>query len=105
MIWKHTFGETRAQETRNLLDQSITGDEGIVFSSQFLDELLVLVELLQVIRGHGVHAVMLGTVNVVLVTEDAVQRTFGQVPLYSVIGILDRSHTRCSYLGGVQWVA
>lgn len=65
------LGETRAEETGDLLDERIGGDERIVLARKLLDELLVLVELLQVVRGHGVDAVVLGTVNVVLVTEDA----------------------------------
>lgn len=66
-----TLGETGTQETRNLLDESIGGDEGIVLASKLLDELLVLVELLQVVRGHGVNTEVLSTVDIVLVTEDA----------------------------------
>jgi len=66
-----TLGKTRTQETRNLLDESVGGDESIVLASKLLDELLVLVELLQVVRGHGVDAVVLGTIDIVLVTENA----------------------------------
>lgn len=65
------LGETGAEETRDLLDEGVGGDERIVLAGKLLDELLVLVELLQVVRGHGVDAVVLSTVNVVLVTEDA----------------------------------
>ena len=66
-----TLGETWTQETRDLLDESVGGHERIVLAGKLLDELLVLVELLQVVGGHGIDAVVLGTVNVVLVTEDA----------------------------------
>jgi hypothetical protein len=66
------FGETGSEETRDLLDQLLGGDEGIVFASHLLDELLVLVELLQVVDGHELDTVVLGTVDIVLVTEDAV---------------------------------
>lgn len=45
-----SLGETGTEETGNLLDQGVGGDEGIVFASKLLDELLVLVELLQVLR-------------------------------------------------------
>lgn len=41
---KHTLGETGTEETRNLLDESLGGQESIVLLSEFLDELLVLVE-------------------------------------------------------------
>jgi len=40
------LGETGSEETRDLLDQLLGGDEGIVLASHLLDELLVLVELL-----------------------------------------------------------
>jgi hypothetical protein len=65
-----TLGETRAQETGDLLDQSIGGDKGIVLAGELLDKLLVLVELFQVIGGHGINTVMFGTVDIMLVTED-----------------------------------
>lgn len=67
-----TLGKTGTQETRNLLDQSLGSDEGIVLASELLDQLLVLVELSQVLSGHGVNTAVLGTVDIVLVTENAV---------------------------------
>lgn len=74
--WKFTgLGKSWTQETRDLLNQGVGGKEGIVFASQFLDELLVLVELLQVINGHRVNTKVLGTVNVVLVTKNAIEST------------------------------
>lgn len=66
-----TLGKTRTQETGDLLDQRVGSDESVVLASQLLDELLVLVELLQVLGGHGVNTAVLRTVNVVLVTENA----------------------------------
>jgi hypothetical protein len=57
-----------------LLDKSIGSDESIVLASELLDELLVLVELLQVIGGHGIKTKVLGAVDIVLVTENAVNR-------------------------------
>ena len=69
--YKLTLGETRTQETGNLLDEGVGSDEGIVLASKLLDELLVLVELLQVVGGHGVDTTVLGTVDIVLVTENA----------------------------------
>ena len=68
----HTLGETRTKETRDLLDQTLGSKEGIVLASKLLDELLVLVQLLQVIGGHAIDAVVLGTVKIVLVTENAI---------------------------------
>jgi hypothetical protein len=65
------LGETGTQETGNLLDQSFRGHEGVVLASELLDQLLVLVQFLQIVRGHGVDAVVLRTVDIVLVTEDA----------------------------------
>ncbi len=69
---RHTLGETGTQETRNLLDQSVGSDEGIVLAGELLDQLLVLVELLQVIGGHGINTTVLGTIDIMLVTENAI---------------------------------
>lgn len=66
------LGKTGSEETGDLLDERIGGDEGVVLAGQLLDQLLVLVELLQVVGGHGVETQVLGSVDVVLVTEDAV---------------------------------
>lgn len=66
-----TLGQTRTQETRDLLDESLRSDEGIVLASKLLDELLVLVELLQVVGRHGIDTAVFGTVEIVLVTQDA----------------------------------
>ncbi len=63
------FGQTGAEQTWNLLDEGFGCDEGIVLASQLLDKLLVLVELLQVVRAHGVNAKVLSTIDIVLVTE------------------------------------
>jgi len=63
--------QTRTKETRDLLDERVGGDEGIIFARQLLDELFVLVEFLQVVGRHGIDAVMLRSIDVVLVTEDA----------------------------------
>jgi len=66
-----TLGETGAEQTGDLLDQGVGSDEGIVLASKLLDELLVLVELLEIIGAHGVDTAVLGTVDIVLVTENA----------------------------------
>lgn len=65
------LGETGSEETGNLLDELLRGDEGIVLASKLLDELLVLVELLQVINRHRLEGVVLGTIDIVLVSENA----------------------------------
>ena len=64
-----TLGKTGTQKTRNLLDEGIRCNKRIVFPSQFLDQLLVLVKLLQIVAGHGIDAVVFGPVNVVLVSQ------------------------------------
>lgn len=68
---KRTLGQTGTEETGNLLDKSLGSDESVVLASELLDQLLVLVQLLQVVGGHGVDTTVLGTVEIVLVTEDA----------------------------------
>jgi hypothetical protein len=68
----HTLGETRTKETGNLLDQGVGGYEGIVLACELLDQLLVLVELLQIVGRHGVNAAVLGTINIMLVTKNAI---------------------------------
>ena len=79
----HTLGETGTEETGNLLDQRLGSQEGIVLASQLLDELLVLVQLLQVVGGHAVDAVVLGTIEIVLVTKNTVKCN-GQ-PSHSIV--------------------
>lgn len=71
-VYRRTLGETRTQKTRNLLDERIRGEESIVATGKLLDELLVLVELLQVIGRHGLNAQVFGTIEIVLVTENAI---------------------------------
>jgi len=66
------LGKTGTEETRNLLDKGIGGDKGVVLASELLDKLLIFVELLQVIGRHGVDTVVLSTIDVVLVTKNAV---------------------------------
>ena len=63
--------ETRAQDTGNLLDDAVGGNKGSVLLRELLDELLVLVQLLQVINGHGVNLGLGSIVNVLGVTEHA----------------------------------
>ena len=68
-----SLGKTGTQETGDLLDQRVGGDEGIVLAGELLDQLLVLVQLLQVVGRHGVNTVVLGSVDIVLVTENTVR--------------------------------
>ena len=93
---RHTLGETGAQETRDLLDQGIGSDEGIVLACKLLDELLVLVQLLQVVGAHGVDTTVLGTINIMLVTENAIIISQNSSTLFVCI----RRRTRCSFQGG-----
>lgn len=65
-----SLGETRTEQTGDLLDKGLRGNEGVVLLSQLLDELLVLVELLQVLNRHSVNTSTLSTVAVNSVTED-----------------------------------
>jgi hypothetical protein len=55
-----------------LLDKSVGSDKGIVLASELLDQLLVLVQLLEIVRRHGIDSTVLGTINIVLVTENAI---------------------------------
>ena len=66
-----SLGQTGTEQTGNLLDEGVGGDEGIVLASKLLDELLVLVELLEIVGAHGVDTAVLGTVDIVLVTKNA----------------------------------
>lgn len=68
------LGETGTEKTWDLLDQLLGGDEGVVFAREFLDELFVLVEFLQIVDRHRLERVVLGTIDVVLVTENAIPR-------------------------------
>ena len=40
------LGQTGTEETRNLLDEGVGGDEGIVLAGELLDQLLVLVAVI-----------------------------------------------------------
>jgi len=46
------FGKTGTKETRDLLDQGFRRQESVILLGKFLDKLLVLVKLLQVVDGH-----------------------------------------------------
>lgn len=91
----HTFRETGTQETGDLLDQSVGGKEGVVLASKLLDELLILVQFLQVVGRHGIDAVMLRAVDVVLITKNAESQLLS-VSRTIVACSLGTDHTRRS---------
>merc|ERR1711894_573502 len=62
--------QTGSQDTGNLLDQGIRGEETIVLLSQFLDQLLVLVELLQSLDVHTGQVVSLSLITMLLISQD-----------------------------------
>lgn len=72
--FEHTLRQSRTQETRDLTDDRLRGKEGMVLVRKLLDELLVTIELFQVLNGHGVNAQVLRTVNVMLITKNAINR-------------------------------
>lgn len=88
------LGQTRTQETRDLLDQAVGGDEGVVLAGELLDQLLVLVELLEIVGRHGVNTMVLGSVNVVLVTENTVNE------LVSLVVLADSLQNLCHLCNG-----
>ena len=45
-----TFGEAWAKETRNLLNKGLRCKESVVFFSEFLDKLLVLVQTTSIVE-------------------------------------------------------
>ena len=61
--------EARAQQARDLLDEGVGAQESIVALGQPFDLLLVLIEFLQVISRHAGHSLLLGLVNVSLVSQ------------------------------------
>merc|ERR1712066_519694 len=63
--------QTWSQQSWDLSDQSIGSQESIVLFGKLLDQLLVLVELLQVINGHVWDVVLLGLIDMRLVTQNA----------------------------------
>ena len=68
---ERTLGETGAEQTGDLLDEGLGGQEGVVLLGELLDELLVLVELLQVVDGLVLKVDLLRTVDVGGIGENA----------------------------------
>jgi len=65
------LGQTRSEDTRDLLDKGGRSQEVVVLLGELLDELFVLVELLEVINGHLVDTELVSLLAVLLVTEYA----------------------------------
>ena len=63
--------ETWTEQSGNLLDERLRGEEGVVFLGQLLHQLLVLVQFLQSFGVHERNFVGLGFVAMLLVTQDA----------------------------------
>jgi len=63
--------ESRSKEPGDLLDQGVRAEEGIVGLGQVLHLLLVLVELLEVISGHGRKVLLRSLIAVGLVAQNA----------------------------------
>merc|ERR1712130_756631 len=57
------------QQSWDLLDEGVRSKESIIGSSKLLDLLLVLVQLLEVISRHGIHAKGLGLINMLLISQ------------------------------------
>ena len=74
-VMRLTLGQTWTQKPRDLLNKSIRGDEGVVFTGELLDKLFVFVELLQVICGHCIDTTVLGSIDVMLVSQDTLFHT------------------------------
>lgn len=49
---ERTLGKTGAKQSRNLLDEGIGSEEGVVLLGQLLDKFLVLVQFLEIIDRH-----------------------------------------------------
>lgn len=63
--------QSGAQQTGNLLDQRLGGQEGVVLLRQLLHQLLVLVQLLQSLGIHEGHTGGLGLIAMLLVSQNA----------------------------------
>jgi len=70
-----SLGETGAEETRDLLDECLGGQEGVVLLGELLDELLVLVEFLQIVSGHVLEVNLLCAIDVSSIGENAERET------------------------------
>lgn len=73
-----SLGQTGAQETRDLLDESLRSKESVVLLGELLDELLVLVELLQVLDGHELELNELSSVDISSVGQNAQRHSWAR---------------------------
>mmetsp|Transcript_15298 Transcript_15298/g.22143 ORF Transcript_15298/g.22143 Transcript_15298/m.22143 type:complete len:249 (+) Transcript_15298:529-1275(+) len=70
--WEFTrLGEAGSEKTGDLFDHVVGGEEKVVTLGKFLDELLVLVELFEVLHGHVVDSDPIGLFAVGGVSEHA----------------------------------
>jgi hypothetical protein len=70
--WELTrLGQARTEKTGDLFDHVVRREEEVVLLRELLDQLLVLVELLEVVRGHLSDLDAIGLLAVGRVTEDA----------------------------------
>lgn len=63
--------KTGSQQTGNLRDEGLRGEEGVELAGELLDELSVLVELLKIINGPEVDSELLGGLTVSGISENA----------------------------------
>jgi len=93
--WKLTsLVETRSEQTRDLSNERVGSEEGVVLFGKLLHELLVLVELFEVFDRHAWDAVLVGLIDMRLVTED----TYGELGS-SNVGKLDGTAETLVLLG------
>lgn len=63
--------KSRTEDTRDLLDERLGSEEGIVALGELLDELLVFVQLLEVISVHAGEVVGVSLIAMLLISEHA----------------------------------
>jgi len=65
------LGQTGSEQTGDLTNERLRRKEGVVFLGEFLNELLVLVELLQVVNRHVLKLNLFRAINVGRISENA----------------------------------
>lgn len=88
--------QSGSQNTRDLLDQGVGGEEGVVLLGQLLHQLLVLVELLESVGVHAGEAVGLGLVAMLLITQDA----DGELGTGSVLQPIEKKNLKLNQSSG-----
>ena len=66
-----SLGQTRTKKTGDLLDHVIGGQEEIILLGEFLNKLLVLVELLKIVHAHVINTDTIGLFAMGSVSEHA----------------------------------